>query len=74
MEGIDWNPKLSTANFEKSYEEAKRLGVDAGKLAAVKKKYDAAMAKGDTTAAANAEKELDALKKAAASSGLNDFM
>ena len=38
MEGIDWNPKLSTTNFEKSYAEAQKLDVDAGKLAAVKKK------------------------------------
>ena len=74
MEGIDWNLKLSTTNFEKSYAEAQKLGVDAGKLAAVKKKYDDAMAKGDTTAAADAEKELDTLKKAKASSGLQDFM
>lgn len=74
MEGIDWNPKLSTANFEKSFAEAKRLGVDAGKLAAVKKQYDVAMSKGDTTAAANAEKELETLKKAKAASGLKDFM
>ena len=74
MEGIDWNPKLSTGNFEKSYAEAKRLGVPAAKLEAVKKAYDEAMKKGDTIAAANAEKELEKLKKEQASAGLGDFM
>lgn len=74
MEGIDWNPRLSTANFDKSYAEAQKLGVSADKLASVKKSYEEAMKKGDTTAAANAEKELDKLKKEKAASGLNDFM
>ena len=74
MEGIDWNPKLNTGNFEKSLAEAKKLGVPAAKLDAVKKAYDEAMKKGDTIAAANAEKELEKLKKEQASAGLGDFM
>ena len=45
MEGIDWNPKLSTANFDKSYAEAQKLGVAADKLTMVKKAYDEAMKK-----------------------------
>ena len=74
MEGIEWNPKLSTANFDKSFAEAQKIGVAADKLSAIKKTYEEAMKKGDTSAAANAEKELDKLKKEKAASGLNDFM
>lgn len=74
MEGIDWNPKLSTANFDRSYAEAKKLGVAADKLSSLKKKYDEAIKKGDAISAGNAEKELEKLKKEKASSGLNEFM
>ena len=74
MDGIDWNPKISTENFDKSFSEAKKLGIAGDKLEAIRKSYREAVEKKDTAAAAKAEKELEQLKKTAAASGLSDFM
>ena len=74
MDNINWEPALDTKKFDKSIEEAKKLGVPADKLEALRKAYNDAAAKNDTAAASKAEKELEALKKSNASQGLSAFM
>ncbi|MBO4631673.1 MAG: hypothetical protein J5858_07095 [Lentisphaeria bacterium] len=74
MDGIDWNPRISTENFDKNFSEAKKLGIAKDKLEAIQKSYRKAVEKKDFAAATKAEKELERLKKTAAASGLSDFM
>ena len=74
MEGINWNPQMSTADFDRSLAEARRLGVAEATLAPIRKTYHDAVKKGDVTTAARAESQLNKLKQAAVAAGLADFM
>lgn len=74
MEGINWEPKLSSDKFTKSLEEAKKLNIPAEKLEAIRKAFEEAVAKNDTAAAAKIEAELEQLKKDNAAAGLSAFM
>ena len=74
MDNIEWDPKLNADKFNKSIEEAKKLGVPADKIEALNKAYLDAVNKNDTAAAAKIEAELETLKKANASKGLSAFM
>ncbi len=73
MKTINWNPVPSTEQFDKSYEEAKKLGVAADKLEALKAAYTKAIEAKDAAGAAKVVAELESLAKSASSKGLDAF-
>ena len=74
MDDIDWDPKMNTDHFDRSFAEAKRLGLTKARLEPLRQAYRKAVEKNDPAAAAEAEKKLDRLKKDAVASGLSEFM
>ena len=73
MNSIDWNPVLPKDQFEKSCQEALKLGIPEEKLASLRTTHAKAVLAGDSATAAEAVAALEKLKKNTAETGLNQF-